>query len=80
MPVYFIFLCRKHKDVLADVSFRTYFGNDLTWQHVISASNYKDASRQWTETRRQNPNFATLVLYAKNHSKFYNFFYRAINP
>jgi hypothetical protein len=29
------------------MSFRTYFGNDLTWQHVIFASNYKDASKQW---------------------------------
>jgi hypothetical protein len=26
------------------------------------------------------PNFATLMLYAKNHSKFHNFFYRAIKP
>jgi hypothetical protein len=31
------------------MSFRTYFGNDLTWQSVISASDYKDVSRQWAE-------------------------------
>jgi hypothetical protein len=49
MPVYFTFLYRKQKDVSADVSFRTYFSNDLTWQQVISASDYKDASKQWAE-------------------------------
>jgi hypothetical protein len=26
------------------------------------------------------PNFATPMLYAKNHSKFHNFFCRAIKP
>ena len=52
MLVYFTFLYRKQKDVSTDVSFKTYFGNDLTQQCVISALDYNDVSRQWIEYKK----------------------------
>jgi hypothetical protein len=42
------------------MSFRTYFGNDLTWQHVISASDYKDASKHWAEDGKADFNIDAI--------------------